>query len=95
MQPLPASDDVSGRYVSSETAFSEKRCKSGRRRDSRTAVAIIYSPWGQQSGGHVYPSVTLTFLCLGKVEPWDALFYIGTRGIFHCGYQTARAASPQ
>lgn len=41
-----------------------------------TAVAIIYSPWGQQSGAHLNPSVTLTFLCLGKVAPWDALFYI-------------------
>jgi aquaporin Z len=42
-----------------------------------TAVGIIYSPWGQQSGGHLNPSVTLTFLRLGKVRPWDALFYIG------------------
>jgi aquaporin Z len=42
-----------------------------------TAVGIIYSPWGQQSGGHLNPSVTLTFLRLGKVRPWDALFYTG------------------
>jgi aquaporin Z len=41
-----------------------------------TAVGIIYSPWGQQSGAHLNPSVTLTFLRLGKVEPWDALFYV-------------------
>jgi aquaporin Z len=41
-----------------------------------TAVTIIYSPWGQQSGGHLNPSVTLTFFRLGKVKPWDALFYI-------------------
>jgi aquaporin Z len=41
-----------------------------------TAVAIIYSPWGQQSGGHLNPAVTLTFLRLGKVKPWDAVFYI-------------------
>ena len=26
-----------------------------------TAVAIIYSPWGQQSGAHLNPAVTLTF----------------------------------
>jgi aquaporin Z len=44
-----------------------------------TAVGIIYSPWGQQSGGHLNPSVTLTFLRLGKVKPWDALFYISAQ----------------
>lgn len=41
-----------------------------------TATAIIYSPWGQQSGAHFNPSVTLTFLRLGKVAPWDAGFYM-------------------
>lgn len=41
-----------------------------------TAIGIIYSPWGQQSGAHINPSVTLTFFRLGKVEPWDAFFYI-------------------
>jgi aquaporin Z len=41
-----------------------------------TAVGIIYSPWGQQSGAHLNPSVTLSFFRLGKVEPWDALFYV-------------------
>lgn len=41
-----------------------------------TAIAIIYSPWGKQSGAHINPSVTLTFLRLGKVEPWDAFFYM-------------------
>jgi aquaporin Z len=41
-----------------------------------TAVGIIYSPWGKQSGAHFNPSVTLTFLRLGKVAPYDALFYI-------------------
>ncbi len=41
-----------------------------------TAVGIIYSPWGKQSGAHLNPSVTLTFLRLGKVAPWDALFYV-------------------
>ena len=44
-----------------------------------TAVGIIYSPWGQRSGGHLNPSVTLTFLRLGKVRPWDALFYVGSQ----------------
>jgi aquaporin Z len=41
-----------------------------------TAIAIIYSPWGQQSGAHINPAVTLTFWRLGKVATWDALFYV-------------------
>ncbi len=41
-----------------------------------TAIGIIYSPWGKQSGAHINPSVTLTFLRLGKVRPWDGLFYV-------------------
>ncbi len=41
-----------------------------------TAVAIIYSPWGQQSGAHLNPAVTLTFLRLEKVRFRDAVFYI-------------------
>jgi aquaporin Z len=34
-----------------------------------TAVAIIYSPWGKQSGANFNPTVTLTFLRLGKIAP--------------------------
>ena len=41
-----------------------------------TAIAIIYSPWGQQSGAHINPSTTLTFYRLGKVAKWDAVLYI-------------------
>jgi aquaporin Z len=41
-----------------------------------TAVALIYSPWGKQSGAHFNPAVTLTFLRLGKIQPWDAAFYV-------------------
>ena len=41
-----------------------------------TVVAVIYSPWGQRSGAHFNPSITLTYLRLGKVDPRDALFYI-------------------
>jgi aquaporin Z len=53
-----------------------------------TAIALIYSPWGKRSGAHLNPSITLTFLRLGKVEPWDATFYVvaqfvgGTLGVF-------------
>jgi aquaporin Z len=41
-----------------------------------TATALIYSPWGQRSGAHINPAVTLTFLRLGKIMPRDAAFYI-------------------
>ncbi|MGC3957381.1 MAG: aquaporin [Verrucomicrobiota bacterium] len=40
-----------------------------------TAIAIIYSPIGARSGAHMNPAVTWTFFRLGKVKPWDALFY--------------------
>ncbi len=40
-----------------------------------TAIAIIYSPWGKQSGAHLNPAVTLTFWRLGKIAGWDAFFY--------------------
>ncbi len=52
-----------------------------------TAIAIVYSPWGKQSGAHLNPSITLTFFRLGKVRPWDAAFYVlaqfvgGTTGV--------------
>jgi aquaporin Z len=41
-----------------------------------TAIAIIYSPWGKQSGAHINPVVTFTFFRLGKIKPVDALFYV-------------------
>jgi aquaporin Z len=41
-----------------------------------TAVAIIYSPWGKQSGAHINPSTTITFFRLGKIKVCDAAFYL-------------------
>jgi aquaporin Z len=41
-----------------------------------TAIAIIYSPWGQQSGAHINPSMTFTFFWLGKIAAWDTVFYV-------------------
>jgi aquaporin Z len=53
-----------------------------------TAIALIYSPWGQQSGAHMNPSLTLTYLRLGKIRPGDAAGYVagqfvgGAAGVF-------------
>jgi aquaporin Z len=44
-----------------------------------TAVAIIYSGWGQRSGAHLNPALTLTFWRLGKVKAWDAIFYVAAQ----------------
>ena len=41
-----------------------------------TAIGLIYSPWGRQSGAHFNPAVTITFLRLGKIDPRDALAYV-------------------
>jgi len=41
-----------------------------------TAVSIIYSPWGQRSGAHMNPAVTLTFYRLGKVARPDLIGYV-------------------
>jgi aquaporin Z len=45
-----------------------------------TALGIFYSSWGKRSGAHINPAVTLTFLRLGKVKPWDAFYYV----LFQC-----------
>jgi aquaporin Z len=44
-----------------------------------TAAALVYSPWGQQSGAHLNPAVTLTFLRLGKIASHDAALYMGAQ----------------
>jgi aquaporin Z len=44
-----------------------------------TLVGIVYSPFGKRSGAHMNPAVTITFLSLGKVAAWDAVFYIAAQ----------------
>jgi len=44
-----------------------------------TAIALVYSPWGRRSGAHLNPAMTLTWLRLGKVAPWDAAFYVAAQ----------------
>ena len=41
-----------------------------------TAIGIIHSPMGKRSGAHFNPSITLTYLRLGKIARWDAIFYV-------------------
>jgi aquaporin Z len=41
-----------------------------------TAILIIESPWGKRSGAHFNPAITVTFFRLGKIGPYDTLFYI-------------------
>jgi aquaporin Z len=40
-----------------------------------TLLAIIGSPMGQRSGAHLNPALTLMYLVLDKVHPWDAILY--------------------
>ncbi len=41
-----------------------------------TLVALVYSPWGQRSGAHFNPVLTLSFLWLRRIEPADAAWYV-------------------
>jgi aquaporin Z len=69
-----------------------------------TAVALIYSRWGMQSGAHMNPAVTLTFHRLGKVSRRDAVAYaaaqftggmagVGVAGLFWRGRLADRATN--
>jgi len=41
-----------------------------------TALFIFYSPFTSLSGSHINTAVTLAFLRVGKIDKWDAFFYI-------------------
>ena len=41
-----------------------------------TAVLIIHSPMGKRSGAHFNPAISLSYLRLGKIARWDAMFYV-------------------
>ncbi len=41
-----------------------------------TATGLIYSPWGRRSGAQMNPAITLAFLRLGRIPPWDAAYYV-------------------
>ena len=44
-----------------------------------TAITLVSSRWGQRSGAHFNPALTLTFLRLGKIERADALCYVAAQ----------------
>lgn len=44
-------------------------------------IGVLLTPWGKQSGGHFNPAITLTYYRLGKVQPWDVVFYIAAQFI--------------
>jgi aquaporin Z len=44
-----------------------------------TAIAIICTPWGKRTGGHMNPAMTLSYWMLGKVAGWDAVFYVAAQ----------------
>lgn len=46
-----------------------------------TAIGLIYSPWGERSGAHMNPAVTLAFAWLGKIGVADTVMYIAAQVI--------------
>jgi aquaporin Z len=41
-----------------------------------TAAALVYSPLGKRSGGHLNPAITLSYWRLGKIARADAVGYV-------------------
>ena len=56
-----------------------------------TLLAIVFSPFGQRSGAHLNPAMTLNYWLLGKIEGADAAWYAiaqftgGILGVFLAG----------
>src|SRR5712671_5379708 len=44
-----------------------------------TMIGLISSSWGQRSGAHMNPAVTLTYFALGKMRGWAAAFYVAAQ----------------
>jgi aquaporin Z len=60
------------------------------------ATAVVYSPLGQISGGHINPAVTVAFWRMGKVPTRDALMYIAAQflGAFVGAWAAGEAWGP-
>lgn len=57
-----------------------------------TAVALIASPWGQQSGAHMNPAVSIAYWRLGRVRGVQAVCYALFQALGAiCGVGVARA----
>lgn len=56
-------------------------------------TAVVYSPLGQISGGHINPAVSLAFWRLGKVPSRDALACVLVLGAL-AGCWTSRGPRP-
>ena len=57
-----------------------------------TAICLVRSPWGRRSGAHMNPALTLTFLRLAKIAPWDAAFYVAAQFLGGVAGMVAAAA---
>ena len=44
-------------------------------------LGLIYSAWGQKSGAHINPAVTLAMFRLNRIGPKDAACYIGAQAV--------------
>jgi aquaporin Z len=44
-----------------------------------TTFLIMRSPFGRRSGAHFNPAITLSYLWLGLIHRWDAVFYIAAQ----------------